>query len=292
MTITSRIVAVTTYPTIMVFGIVFYYLLLGQYENLQIATYVPIASALFLITLLEWFFYNKREWKAGKVELLNDITYMALVQVLLPRFLSFFVAITLLDFLSTRELVFHGYWPHGLAIFVQVIIMLLVSDFMRYWLHRLAHEWEPLWRLHAVHHSPHRLYWVNVGRFHPLEKSIQYLFDVLPFVILGVSAEVLSLYYVFYSLNGFFQHSNIKLNLGFLNYIVSGPELHRWHHSKLIEESNKNYGNNLIIWDLCFGTWFLPKDRVVSELGLKNRDYPMSFVGQLKTPFIKGIDQG
>jgi sterol desaturase/sphingolipid hydroxylase (fatty acid hydroxylase superfamily) len=103
---------------------------------------------------------------------------------------------------------------------------------------------------------------------------------------------VLALYFVFYAINGFFQHCNIELKLGPLNYIVSGPELHRWHHSVVIGESNKNYGNNLIIWDLVFGTWYLPKTEMVRELGLKNRKYPLDFLSQLKTPFKKGMDQG
>ena len=124
-----------------------------------------------------------------------------------------------------------------------------------------------MWRLHAVHHSPQLLYWFNVGRFHPIEKAVQYAFDTLPFALLGVSHEVLAAYFVFYALNGFYQHSNCRVRLGPLNYVVSGPELHRWHHSKLVHESNNNFGNNLIVWDVVFGTRFLPKDREVGELG-------------------------
>jgi len=171
------------------------------------------------------------------------------------------------------------------------ILMVLMADFFRYWLHRLSHEWMPLWRLHAVHHSPHKLYSMNVGRFHPLEKSIQFIFDALPFIILGITENVLALYFVFYSINGFFQHCNIKIYLGPLNYVISGPELHRWHHSVKIKESNKNFGNNLIVWDLLFGTWHLPKAKKVEQLGLINRNYPLGLIEQLKSPFINGLDQ-
>ena len=71
----------------------------------------------------------------------------------------------------------------------------------------------------------------------------------------------------------------------------AGPELHRWHHSELIAESDNNYGNVLIIWDLIFGTWFLPKGQRVERLGLINRDYPMGFLTQMRTPFITGLDK-
>jgi sterol desaturase/sphingolipid hydroxylase (fatty acid hydroxylase superfamily) len=124
-----------------------------------------------------------------------------------------------------------------------------------------------------------------VGRFHPVDKGLQFIFDALPFIILGVSEQVLALYFVFYAVNGFFQHSNIRLHFGWLNYVVSSAELHRWHHSRLKAESDRNYGNNLIVWDLLFGTRFLPADRKVSELGLTAVTYPDSFWRQMFEPF-------
>lgn len=205
------------------------------------------------------------------------------------KFLSFFVVISVLGFVTDRQRTFETIWPHEWPIFAQAILMVLSADFLRYWLHVCSHRWSWLWRLHAVHHSPHKIYWLNVGRFHSVEKALQFLIDSLPFIVLGVSDQVIALYFVFYSINGFSQHCNIQLSLGYLNYLISGPELHRWHHSSLVKEANHNYGNNLIVWDLIFGTRFLPKDRQVNLLGLENRNYPMRFMDQLKTPFIKGI---
>lgn len=293
MTKQNTLVAWFAYPVIMAFGIGLHYGMLAFGWNLQIATYVPITLGALLITLLELKYPYRDTWAANRSDIANDVTFMVLVQVLLPKFLSFFIAITLLQTLQEHGLTFSTLWPHSWSVAAQAMLMLLSADFLRYWLHRAAHEWSiPLWQLHAVHHSPKKLYWVNVGRFHPIEKAIQYLFDALPFIILGVSEEVLALYFVFYGINGFFQHCNIQLRLGWLNYVISGPELHRWHHSRKIKESNNNYGNNFIVWDLLFGTYFLPKERTVDELGLLNRDYPLTFWSQMKTPFIKGIDKG
>ena len=163
--------------------------------------------------------------------------------------------------------------------------MLLSADFLRYWLHRAAHEISWLWRFHALHHSPGKLYWLNVGRFHPVDKGLQFLLDALPFILLGVGEDVLAIYFVFYAVNGFFQHSNIRLRFGWLNYLVSSAELHRWHHSQSKLESDRNYGNNLIVWDLLFGTRFLPEDRQVGDLGLTTKDYPETFWWQMIEPF-------
>ena len=209
---------------------------------------------------------------------------------MLPLLLSISLVIALADWLQAAGYAVETLWPHGLPIWAQAGLMMLVADFGRYWLHRAFHKFGPMWRLHAVHHSPHRLYWVNVGRFHPLEKAIQYGFDALPFALVGVSGEVLAAYFVFYAINGFYQHSNCDVRLGPLNYLVAGPELHRWHHSELPEESNHNFGNNLIVWDLLFGTRFFPENREVGSLGLVNRKYPMGFWTQMRSPFIPGVE--
>lgn len=93
------------------------------------------------------------------------------------------------------------------------------------------------------------------------------------------------MYATFNSIHGLFQHSNVNVRLGPLNYIFSMSELHRWHHSKVIAESDTNFGNNLIVWDLVFGTWFLPKGRSVGPIGLLADDYPKHFSAQMVAPF-------
>jgi ornithine lipid hydroxylase len=142
-----------------------------------------------------------------------------------------------------------------------------------------------LWRLHSVHHSVEQLSWLNTARFHLLEKALQMCLDSLPFLLMGVHETVLALYYLAYATNGFFQHCNIQLRYGILNYIVGSAETHRWHHSREPREANANYGNTVIVWDLLFGTWFLPEERAVSELGLKDPEFPKSFLGLLRAPF-------
>ena len=78
--------------------------------------------------------------------------------------------------------------------------------------------------------------------------------------------------------------------MGFLNWVISSAELHRWHHSRVISESNSNFGNNIIIWDILFRTRFFPADRKVAELGLERRGYPQDFISQMATPFRVDLD--
>ncbi len=272
------------YPSGIVLSFIIHIVLEHLGFSILVSTYTPVILAALIMCSLEFFIPYRKNWNAESEDVKNDLLYMGLVQVMLPKFLSFFFAITLIAYLQSTNL---QIWPNHLPHYIQAILMLLGADFLRYWFHIASHKWNILWKLHSVHHSPSKLYWINVARFHPVEKILQFLLEVLPFIVLGVGQEVLSLYFIFYAVNGFFQHSNIKLRLGFLNYIVSGPELHRWHHSVEIRESNQNYGNNLIIWDLLFGTWFLPEYKEVDELGLEDKTYPSDFINQIKAPFIK-----
>lgn len=290
MSASGRLVAACAYPVVMALGFGSFAFFAGQGLSISLSAYAAVLVGAILITWHELKLPYRRDWRPKSNEVKTDAMFLGAVQIGVPLLLSISLVVALADFLRAAGLAVEGLWPHRLPVWSQAALMLLVADFGRYWLHRAFHRFAPMWRLHAVHHSPHRLYWVNVGRFHPLEKAIQYGFDALPFALLGVSGDVLAAYFVFYAINGFYQHSNCLLRLGPLNYLIAGPELHRWHHSELPQESNNNFGNNLIVWDLLFGTRFLPREREVGSLGLVNRAYPVGFWAQMRTPFVAGVE--
>ncbi len=288
---TRTVLAWGAYPMTMVGAFVVNAQLLSVGVPSLVAAYASVALAASAVTFFEFVIPYDKAWQPRWADVKNDLLFMVTVQMVLPQLLGLLMALTLLGYLESLALPMAQLWPRESPLFLQVVLMLLVAELLRYPLHVAAHNTKTLWRLHAVHHSPKRLYWLNVGRFHPAEKALQYTLDTLPFILCGVGAEVVALYFIFYAVNGFYQHSNVDVRYGPLNYVVSGPELHRWHHSKVIDESNRNYGNNLILWDLVFGTWFLPKHARVGDLGLLNRDYPLGFVDQMTTPLTPGLDK-
>lgn len=279
------------YPLTMALAFALFFLLYFVNTSVFTFTYVPVFLGIGLVTLSEIASPYMKEWKPNRDEVKTDLIYMTTIQVVLPKVLTFIVAITLLEWLQGNGVGLLSAWPNHWPLGLQAVTMILAADFFRYWLHYFSHKSLFLWRLHAIHHSSKKLYWINVGRFHPIEKAMQFLVDALPFILLGISQEALALYFVFYSVNGFFQHSNVNLKMGWLNYLISGPELHRWHHSRKIRESDTNFGNNIIVWDLLFGTYFNPTNKTVEELGLINRDYPMDYLSQMQTPFTNKIDK-
>ena len=250
------------------------------------AALAVVIFGFIVVPVLERLLPYRESWNHSHGDTGTDIIHLFVTNVLIvnlekPLLVAALVGVTawLSEFMGSTL------WPDGWPLLAQLFLMLLIAEFGRYWVHLAAHKLPWLWRFHAVHHSPSRLYFLNAGRFHPLEKILFQLPEVVPFIVLGTNVETIALYFTFNSIHGFFQHSNIQLRLGWLNYVFSLPELHRWHHSKKIEESDRNFGNNLIVWDLLFGTYFNPQGREVGDIGLLNPEYPKDYLGQLAVPF-------
>ena len=279
---------VLVYPVVSIGACVAFYVLDRSGTPTTVAAYGPILLAAMLLIVAERRWPYRGAWAPDRGTVTTDAAFMAVVQMVIPAFSAIAFALCASAFVDSVWEV-RNLWPQHLPGIVQVVLVLIVADFLRYWQHRAMHRSPTLWRLHAVHHSPDRLYWLNVGRFHPLEEVLQSLVETLPFVILGVDARVLAGYYVFYAVNGFFQHSNCDVRLGPLNQLIAGPELHRWHHAADLSDANHNFGNKLIIWDSLFGTRYLPADREVGELGNGEPSYPTTFAGQVAAPFRRAV---
>lgn len=282
----SSVAAWIIYPAVMTAAYALFAVLRAAGAPLVAATYLPIVLTAGAIAACEWRWPYRAAWIPGRDEIRLDITFMAVVQLMLPPLVSLLFLMAIVEPARALHLPMQSWWPHAWPVWAQVVLMILAVDLLRYWLHRAAHETDLLWRLHKVHHSVEQLYWLNTSRFHPIEKALQMLLDSVPFVLMAVDPVVLSLYYLSYATNGFFQHCNIDLRYGVLNYVVGSAETHRWHHSREPREANANYGNTVIVWDLLFGTWFLPADRAIGDLGLHQR-LPASFRALMAAPFRK-----
>lgn len=286
----ARIVSWTAYPAVMAGGLGLHVLLVRGGMAPPASGAVAIAAGLLAIVLLEAWRPYRPGWRAERGEILTDAVYLAAVQALLPAALALAVGAARAGEGPGRVPAVRLLWPHEWPTALQFVLMLGVADLAKYGLHAAAHRYGWLWRFHAVHHAPPKLYALTVARFHPLERTAQYLLETLPFALVGADGQVLALYLVFHSLHGFFQHANVAVRLGWLNYVVSGPELHRWHHSRLPAESNGNYANHLAVWDLAFCTYRWPAGHV-GALGLQDERFPAGFAGQLVAPFVRARDR-
>jgi len=273
------------------------YLLINQGVSIFVASYSVIVSLGLVFWVAEWRMPYRKRWNKPQGDVANDLISGIVAYVILPIFLKpIYIALLAgaAAWLASQSET--GLWPSDWPVVFQLVLMLLLGDAGRYWGHRLAHEIPFLWRFHAVHHSATRLWWWNATRQHPVDKAWFTFTEMLFPVLLGADGIVLSMYLGVTAVCGYSQHCNIDLKLGPFYWVFNVVELHRWHHSKDATQSDNNYGNNLIIYDRLFGTYYHPErqgkpEANVGNIGLLNPEYPQHYLGQLKAPFISGLDK-
>lgn len=244
-------------------------------------------AGMIVVTALERLLPFDREWNRSSGDLGADALYLPTTWLVgaLMQPASAALALALASWLSAS--LGTGLWPMEWPLLAQVALASVVAELFDYWAHRAMHESRTLWRFHSIHHSAPRLYWLNATRTHPGETLFRGFVGGLPLAILGVGAPVLAVWMVIGRVAGLFQHANIDFELRPFSWIFSIGELHRWHHSTLAHEANRNYGNTFIFWDAVFGTRFLPSDRArPEEVGIDGlAGFPSSLPAQLLVPF-------
>lgn len=210
--------------------------------------------------------------------------------------ISFALTSPILQVVSIIAIVFIGglslFWLPGLALRPLVgmlppvllpIVGLLLFDFLGYWTHRWAHEVPFLWRFHAVHHSPEHMDWISGFRIHPFD-GILIAPPVVFLLAAGFGAEVTGVLAILQIFLGLFFHANVRLRLRWLDKIVANPEFHHWHHANEADAIGHNYSGAIPLWDLMFGTFFMPKDDRRPRYYGVNEYMPDHMLGQLSHP--------
>lgn len=247
----------------------------------------PQLFGILAVALLERLYPYHRSWLHSHADIRVDAAHTVTIglasTLVQPFVISAGVAIaTLLSATLGSSL-----WPDTWPLLFQVLLALVLGELPGYWVHRWQHHWDGLWRFHSIHHSAPRLYWLNAGRFHVVDLLSTYVPTYLLLAFLGCGGEVLAFFGLITAVHGIFQHSNLQLRLGPLNYFFSMAELHRWHHSRTVDEANTNFGQTVIVWDWLFGTRFLPADREPPrDIGIADMPaFPMGWLAQVAAPF-------
>lgn len=165
---------------------------------------------------------------------------------------------------------------------LQVIAVVLLSDFLIYWGHRLQHRVGFLWRFHAVHHTAEHLDWLAAHREHPLDSIYTIGLINLPAFLLGFPLETLTGFIAFRGIWAIYIHSNVRLPIGPLRMLIGAPELHHWHHDR--DRDAGNYANISPLMDILFGTYRCPNHEP-DHFGL-NEPAPRAYLGHLLRPLL------
>lgn len=142
--------------------------------------------------------------------------------------------------------------------FAAAAISIVVLDFVIYFQHVLMHAIPALWRLHRVHHADLDYDFTTGVRFHPLEIIVSMLIKFVAILLLGPPVAAVVIFEIILNASSMFNHGNIKLPAALdriLRLLIVTPDMHRIHHSVEKDESNRNFGFNLSLWDRFFGTY-------------------------------------
>ncbi|WP_249219421.1 sterol desaturase family protein [Chitinophaga sp. HK235] len=134
------------------------------------------------------------------------------------------------------------------------VALLVCTDFIWYWYHRLAHEVTVLWCAHVVHHQSEEFNYTVSARITVFQAFIRTGFwAILP--VIGFPPAMITSMLLVHGLYPFFIHTRTIGKLGILEYILVTPSHHRVHHASNPKYLDKNYGDVFIIWDKLFGTF-------------------------------------
>lgn len=277
MSTARSVVAVTAYPVLVSGAALGTWLMMNSGLRAELAVAIAITAVNVVLNVLERWMPHALRWNLPVGDSVTDVLHL---------FFST-LAIFALFQLASAGLPSFGIWPHAWPLLAQIALGLVIAELGAWVAHWLMHTTGPLWRLHLVHHSARRLYAGNSSRNHPLDTAVVLVVAATPLLLLGADVRVLGVLGAFAVAHLSVQHANVALKLGPLNWVMAGPELHRWHHSRLPHEASSNFGHVLILWDVIFRTRLLPADRQPPiDVGLFDRErIDEGYLSQLGTPF-------
>lgn len=141
---------------------------------------------------------------------------------------------------------------------LQVLIGLLLYEFLLYVWHWAMHRLNFLWRVfHQMHHSAERVDVLGANYFSITDMIGFTLIGTVSFALLmGLDVTAITYILIIVNLMAYFQHANIKTPQ-WIGYIVQRPESHSVHHQRGVHAYNYS---DLPVFDIIFGTFRNPAE--------------------------------
>jgi sterol desaturase/sphingolipid hydroxylase (fatty acid hydroxylase superfamily) len=259
-----------------------------------LASLIPVIRLCLWLTILVVIFvplerlfaaHPQKIWRKGIV---TDLGYFFLSSLLPALLLS--VPVGLLAW-AVHLAVPGGFLAAtaALPLWARVLAGFVAGEIGFYWGHRWSHEIPFLWRFHSIHHSAEHVDFLVNTRAHPIDMVFGRFCGLVPMFVLGLGGPVGTsgsvvpfIATLIGAVWGFFIHANLRWRFGPLEWLISTPAFHHWHHTRT-GPINRNYASTLPWLDRIFGTHYLPRKEWPSSYGIKAK-LPDTLAGQLAYP--------
>lgn len=235
---------------------------------------------------LPLFRFNYKKWKHATPNLFFTGTTIVI------NFSLAFLLLLTADWVQANNFGIINWMPE-MPLWLYILLGVILLDFFgAYLAHFTEHKIKPLWMIHLVHHSDHKVDTTTANRHHPLESVIRFGFTLFGVLVVGAPIAIVMIYQSMSLVFTQFTHANIKIPRSIdklLSYIIVSPDMHKVHHHNLLPYTDANYGNIFSIWDRLLGTYMhLDRDKIVYGVDtFPDEKINSSLKELLKQPFQK-----
>jgi len=236
---------------------------------------------------LPLFNFNYTKWKHAIPNFFFTLT------TIIINFTLAFLLLGTADWVQANNFGIINWLPIEIPLWLYAFLGVLFLDFFgAYLAHFTEHKIKPLWMVHLVHHSDHKVDTTTANRHHPLESIIRFAFTLFGVLIVGAPIAIVMIYQSLSLVFTQFTHANIKMSRSLdklLSYFIVSPDMHKVHHHNLLPYTDSNYGNIFSIWDRLLGTYkYLDRDKIVYGVDtFPDEKINSSLKELLKQPFQK-----
>ena len=146
----------------------------------------------------------------------------------------------------------------SLPLWLSCVLAVLILDFATYGIHRLFHVIPDLWRCHKIHHSDLDVDCTTAIRHHPIEFLTTAAAHLAIIGAIGAPPLAAFTAVALGAVASVFNHGNVTIPATIdrlVRRILVTPDMHRIHHSVVVAEGNRNFGNLFTWWDYLFSTY-------------------------------------
>jgi len=245
--------------------------------NLSLYWLIPLLiAAVAFAAVVERIIPYHPGWNEGPGEFRRDFVHAV-------------VNIAIIIFLTLVLRPGHGIWPETWPVWAQLLFAIVIVDAGLSFAHYLSHRVNFLWKIHAAHHSPTRMYAFNGLLQHPFHQAFEIIVGGTIVIAMGMPHEIGLLVGFAVVIQFLLQHSNADMRIGPLKYLLAVAPVHRRHHTREYDGYGANFGFFTNLWDYMLGTLDLGERTRVgeTEVGVSDPAYPKTYMAQFRHPFAR-----